>query len=210
MSTSRGTLVAFEGIDGSGKSTQVGEVEKALMEQGVKVDVLRFPDRTTPVGKMLAQYLAGEADMSARVAHQLFAANRSELKTQIEALLAIGRTVLLDRYYASGTAYSVAKGLDRAWCEAVDHGMPAPDHVFWLQVPVDVAVARLWARPDRQEIHDRSDLLERADEVYLEMAMERPGVWTPVDGTLLAAEVTLAILDNFEPTTDADLGRLGQ
>lgn len=209
MSTLRGSLVAIEGIEGAGKSTQVTEVARGLREMGVETHVVRFPVRTTPVGIILDKFLKGEREMDPRVAHQLFAANRSELIVEIEAFLSIGTCVILDPYTFSGTAYSVAKGLDREWCQSVDHGLTAPDHVFLLTLGTDEALGRVRQRGGGSEIHDRVDLLERVAVEFNHMAVNDPGVWTPVDATLPVETITQIIIDNIEPARDLPIQRLG-
>lgn len=64
--------------------------------------------------------------------------HRQALRDTLES----GITVVADRYSYSGVAFSVAKGLDRAWCEAQETGLPAPDAVLYLALSLDEAAAR--------------------------------------------------------------------
>ncbi|KAJ4286875.1 Thymidylate kinase [Collariella sp. IMI 366227] len=117
----RGALVVLEGLDRSGKTTQVKLLEQRFVELGKKVKVMRFPDRTTPIGQMIDSYLKSQVDMDDHVIHLLFSANRWEAAKTITTLLATGTTVLCDRYYHSGIVYSAAKqnpSLTLSWARA--------------------------------------------------------------------------------------------
>ena len=145
----RGALVILEGLDRSGKTTQVQLLAKRLAdEQGEgsrRVEVMRFPDRTTPIGQMIDGYLKSQADMEDHVIHLLFSANRWEAVKKITALLERGTTVVCDRYYYSGIVYSAAKQnptLSLPWARAPEVGLPRPDLVVFLNLKEDEAKKR--------------------------------------------------------------------
>lgn len=112
----RGAFIVVEGLDRAGKSTQVARLKAALMSgpEGKSATVMKFPDRTTPVGKILNSYLSNTAaDLEDRAVHLLFAANRWEVARKIEmAVQEEGKVVIADRYAWSGMAYSRAKVSD--------------------------------------------------------------------------------------------------
>lgn len=133
MEKHKGLLVAFEGIDQSGKSTMIQYVNDKLLEAGIKTKVLQFPMRSTPIGSMINEYLKTNIELEPHVAHLLFSANRWEFAKEIEKMLNEGTTVILDRYIHSGLAYSCAKAdMDMDWCKHPDFGLPEPDVVFFL------------------------------------------------------------------------------
>jgi dTMP kinase len=141
----RGALVVFEGADRSGKTTQTARCVTALRSAGVPVASgapWKFPDRTTAIGAMIDAYLTNNADMDDHALHLLFSANRWEKSKDIWKALNDGETVVLDRYAFSGVAYSAAKGMDLEWCKTCDKGLPAPDVVIYLDLPLDVAACR--------------------------------------------------------------------
>lgn len=74
----RGALIVVEGLDRSGKTTQVKLLEERFLKAGKKVKTMRFPDRTTPIGQMIDSYLKSQAQMDDHVIHLLFSANRWE------------------------------------------------------------------------------------------------------------------------------------
>ncbi|RSL37864.1 hypothetical protein CEP53_015417, partial [Fusarium sp. AF-6] len=77
----RGAFIVLEGLDRSGKTTQVKLLEQRFVEEGSKVKVMRFPDRSTPIGQMIDSYLKSDVEMDDHVIHLLFSANRWEAET---------------------------------------------------------------------------------------------------------------------------------
>ncbi|RKP19054.1 P-loop containing nucleoside triphosphate hydrolase protein [Rozella allomycis CSF55] len=137
----RGILIVFEGCDRSGKSTQSKLLYEFLKER-TSVELLRFPDRTTDIGKVINQYLTSSNNLNDQCIHLLFSANRWELKEKIVQLLNSGTSVILDRYVYSGIAFSAAKGLDLEWCRACDKGLPKPDVLYFFQLELEQASKR--------------------------------------------------------------------
>ncbi|EGE04682.1 thymidylate kinase [Trichophyton equinum CBS 127.97] len=141
----RGALVVVEGLDRAGKSTQCARLHQFLVNQGHETKYIRFPDRTTAIGKMINQYLRGEIQLDDHAVHLLFSANRWEAAAQIRRDIESGITVIVDRYSYSGAVYSAAKEnkelqLDWAWRPEV--GLPRPDIWFFLNISTEVAAAR--------------------------------------------------------------------
>nr|POE87589.1 isoform 2 of thymidylate kinase [Quercus suber] len=157
----RGRLIVFEGLDRSGKSTQCARLVERLQQRGQKVEQLRFPDRTTPIGLMINNYLSGQSQQEDHVIHLLFSANRWERAQTIEDLISTGTTVVVDRYYYSGCVYSAAKQnptLDLAWCRQADVGLPRPDLCLFLDIAAEEAARRGGfgaERYEKQEMQDR-------------------------------------------------------
>lgn len=172
-----GRLVVVEGIDQSGKQTQIERLAARLSAEGHEVRTFAFPAYETPIGLLIRGYLAGEHELGLEPRQLLFAANRWELKPAIESALAAGVVVLVDRYSGSGLAYGLAQGLDRAWLEALEAGLPIPDLVVLLDLPPAVAFARKRLARDRYE--DQIGLLERSRDAYRSLAESRG--WLVVD-----------------------------
>jgi dTMP kinase len=147
----RGSLIALEGLDQSGKQTQAELLRDALTAAGRACRMLSFPDYTTAIGTELHRALHGERDYAADVMQLLYVTNRYELRTRIEEWLARQVVVLCDRYVASSIAYGEAQGLDRAWLAEIQRFLPAADLTILLDIPPDVAVARKAAGRDRYE-----------------------------------------------------------
>lgn len=103
------------------------------------------PDRTTPTGQIINQYLSSSTTLPDQSIHLLFTANRWEAAPSIAALLESGVTVVCDRYYYSGMVYSAAKGnrsLGLTWARAPEEGLPRPDAVVFLDLDEERARER--------------------------------------------------------------------
>lgn len=148
----RGIFVVLEGLDRCGKTTQAALLQQRLQQHnssntpaGAGVVALRFPNRGTPVGVLIDQYLRSSSNLDDRSVHLLFSANRWEAADDICSILASGRSVVCDRYAHSGVAFSAAKGVEgmsTEWCQAPDRGLPAPDCVIFLDVSHEEAEKR--------------------------------------------------------------------
>ncbi|KAH3678522.1 hypothetical protein WICMUC_001539 [Wickerhamomyces mucosus] len=131
----RGNLILIEGLDRSGKTTQTTRLVETLQRKGKEVELIKFPDRTTPIGRLINAYLVDKSfQLSDQSAHLLFSANRWELAEQIKQKLENGTNIILDRYVYSGIAYTAAKGLDFQWCKNCDIGLPKPDLIIFLNL----------------------------------------------------------------------------
>ncbi|RKU45931.1 Thymidylate kinase [Coniochaeta pulveracea] len=172
----RGALVVLEGLDRSGKTTQVKLLEQRFVELGKKVKTFRFPDRSTPIGQMIDSYLKSQTEMEDHVIHLLFSANRWEAVKSIKSLLASGTTVLCDRYYYSGIVYSAAKqnpSLTLGWARHPEVGLPRPDLVLFLDLDESQAKARGgWGG----EVYERAEMQRRVRDLFWGLSMGKIGV----------------------------------
>jgi dTMP kinase len=165
LKTQRGFLLALEGVDGSGKSTQAQLLAVSLLQQGREVVLTQEPG-AGPVGQKLRRYLQGdERHLTPQEELELFLADRREhVEEVIKPALAAGQIVITDRYYYSSVAYQGALGLDPAWILAENEAFaPRPDLVFLLVLPVAQAVARL-QRP--RQVSELPLYLERVAAIY--------------------------------------------
>src|SRR5262245_16698022 len=120
-------LIAFEGLDQSGKETQARLLGQRLQLEGRRVQPVSFPDYETPIGREIRKALDGERDFAPDVMQLLYVANRFEWRAKMEAWLAAGDVVICDRYRASSIAYGEAQGLDAAWLEVIQRGLRPAD-----------------------------------------------------------------------------------
>ncbi|XP_004482819.1 thymidylate kinase isoform X5 [Dasypus novemcinctus] len=111
MAGRRGALIVLEGVDRAGKSTQSSLLLSALRLAGHPAELLRFPERSTEIGKLLNSYLKRKSDMEDHAVHLLFSANRWEQVPFIKEKLNQGVTLIVDRYVFSGVAFTSAKEL---------------------------------------------------------------------------------------------------
>lgn len=169
MSTKRGALIVFEGLDRSGKSTQCERLVDQQRKDGKRVHHMRFPNRSTPTGQMINSYLSGQTQQDDHAIHLFFSANRWESSKEIEDLILAGTDVYIDRYYYSGCVYSAAKQnptMDLAWCRQPEVGLPRPDLCLFLNVSAEVQEKRGGFGNERYE---KRDLQDRVRELYGEM-----------------------------------------
>ncbi|KAJ5995615.1 hypothetical protein N7481_002592 [Penicillium waksmanii] len=144
-STRRGALIVVEGLDRAGKSSQCEKLRDYLSEQGHTVKYIRFPDRTTPIGKLIDSYLRGSTDQEDHSIHLLFSANRWEVAKSIQEDIANGITIIVDRYSYSGAVYSAAKAnptLSLEWAWQPEIGLPRPDICLFLSISAEEAAKR--------------------------------------------------------------------
>lgn len=197
----RGRFIAFEGGEGSGKSTQA-----RLLADRLGALLTREPGGTS-LGEQVRSLLLDHAtgDVSPRTEALLMAAARAEhVATVIEPVLASGRHVVTDRFSASSVAYQgYGRGLPpaeiaelSAWASA---GLE-PDLVVLLEVPAEVAAERLGGVHDRLEAAG-SDFHRAVGAGFRAIAEGDPDRWVVFDGTLpvdhLAELVATAVIDRL-------------
>lgn len=204
----RGVLVAFEGIDGSGKTTAARRVHAALEADGLPVHLTREPT-DTPLGRRVREAIRAAGEVHPVAQALLFMADHRAHVADVRSRLAEGVHVLSDRWNDSCYAYQWATlemmddpGLvddPLAWLE---RGMGGPDEdlrpdlVVLLDVDPETAISRLDGRGDGPEDagFERLELLERVRENYHALA-ERFGGYAVVDGSGGEDEVAEACLE---------------
>jgi dTMP kinase len=209
-----GLFIAFEGPDGSGKSTQVDLLAAALLERGFSVVTTHEPGGT-PVGDVLRDLLLDRKAPTMQPLTQVFVLNaaRAELTSQvIKPALARGAIVLSDRYAYSTIAYqSAGEGVDstttRILTDIATQGLE-PDLVVLLDLPPAAGIAR--KTPSQMNRFDLRplDFHERVRQSYREMADASPERWLVLDAERPIAELahsilerTLALIANSHPPT---------
>jgi len=188
-----GLLIAFEGLDQSGKETQARLLADRLRERGHRPRIIAFPDDTTPIGQEIRRALAGGREYGPDVMQLLYVANRYERKPDLERWLGDGEIILCDRYAASSVAYGAAQGLDPDWLGDIQRFLPVPALTLLLDIAPETAVARKASGRDRYE-RDLA-LLARVRDSYHRQATA-PG-WRKIAGErpreAVAADVVSAV-----------------
>jgi dTMP kinase len=194
-----GKLIAVEGIDGSGKQTQVRLLARELESRGHKVLATGFPQYDSCFGKMVGQFLNGDFgpldSLDPHFTALLYAGDRFERRQLIDAALESGAVVLADRYVGSNLAHQTARSAPekraefRAWIEHLEYGiygLPKEDLVLYMRVPPREAqnlVARKSARSYTDAAHDilESNIrhLQDAADMYDELA--RGANWRTIE-----------------------------
>jgi dTMP kinase len=189
-----GSFIAFEGVEGAGKGTQIAMVEQYLREAGMPVLVTREPGGTR-AGELIRTMLLDPATgtLDARAEAMLFAAARAQtVASVIRPALAEGKIVICDRYVDSSLAYQGAgRGLGEADVLSLNvwgtQGL-FPDLVILLHVEPELGLARSTEEPDRMEREGQAFLAKVADG-YLRIAEEHPERFVVIDAAREPSEV---------------------
>jgi dTMP kinase len=188
-----GRLIAFEGVEGSGKSTQLELLRRLLEERGREVVVTREPGGTPAGERVRALVLDPAVDLHPRAEALLFAAARAELvEAVIRPALERGAVVLCDRYLDSSLAYQGgARGLGRGPVEQINRfatGGLLPDLVVLLDLDPAAGLARRPRDPDRIEAQDLG-FHRRVRDAFRDLAAAEPGRFAVVDAAAPVEEV---------------------
>jgi len=172
----RGRFVTLEGTEGVGKSTNLVEVVARLEQHGLEVLVTREPGGT-PLAESIRDLLLGVRDESMCDMTELllvFAARAQHLETVIRPALNAGRWVVCDRFTDATYAYQGGgRGLDKrviAQLESLVQGDLRPDLTIYLDVPVEVAAARIAGREHDRFEREQRQFFERVRACYLDLA----------------------------------------
>ncbi len=202
MSSQRGFFLAFEGVEGSGKSTQAGLLAETLRGRGVPVVVAREPGETA-LGERIRSLLLEQEGMEIPAHSELFlflAARAAFVEQVVRPALAEGRVVIADRFELSTLAYQGAgRGLpvrEILRCNRFATGALTPDATVLLELSLGEGTRRQVAarkRPDRME---REELAfhERVSRGYRRLAGSVPGI-LPVDAEGSLEEVRRRVLE---------------
>lgn len=172
-----------------GKRTQTSLLKSWLGAQGLSVSTLSFPAYGTAIGKQIHSFLAGAVSYPPQVRAMLYAANRWEMKAELEATLSRSDATIVDRYIGSNLAYGVASGLGLDWLRALDSGLPEPDVTLVLDAPLVKTMPRRGGMKDSYE--GDAHLQEMARNAYLELAKKFG--WIVVDASQGIEEVSHSI-----------------
>ena len=185
-------FVTFEGVDGSGKSTQAGLLAERLAAEGRDVVATREPGGTE-LGERVRDLLLGGGEVAAWAEAALFAAARAQLVAEvIRPALDRGAVVVCDRYLDSSLAYQgIARGLGLERVLELNltvvEGL-LPDRTFLLLLEPAAAAARMDGSPDRIERAGEA-FVGRVDAGYRELAARFPERIVPLDGRLPEQEL---------------------
>jgi dTMP kinase len=170
----RGQLIAFEGLDGCGKSTQIERLAAALEASGCSVVLTREPTDGEFGRRIRAAALSGEEISPDEELRWFVEDRRAHVAQVIQPALRAGKTVLSDRYYLSSVAYQGARGCDPTRIlEESEAEFPIPDLVVLLVIDASAGLARVRARGNAVETRfERSGFLEAVAEIF--QRLDRP------------------------------------
>ena len=187
-------LIAFEGLDQSGKETQSKRFRDRLRSAGDKARVVSFPDYGTSIGEEIARALQGEREYGPDVMQLLYVANRYERKPDIDRWQHANIILLCDRYVASSIAYGEAQGLSVAWLNSMQQFLPQPDLTVFLDIAPHTALERKATGRDRYERDHALQVGVR--DSYVRQAVNPS--WLRVDGERSPDDVAEDVAERLE------------
>lgn len=187
----KGVLIAVEGVDGAGKTTQANAIAARLRAVGLDVVLTKEPTQG-PWGQMIRQS-AQDGRLSPDDELEAFIEDRKEhVRDLLQPSLRKGKVVIVDRYYFSTIAYQGARGMDPdnlRWRN--EQFAPAPDLLVLLDVDPAVGLARVKQRGDEADLFEKEEDLRKARAIFSELN----GPYTlRLDGTRAIEDITAAVL----------------
>ncbi len=197
----RGYFITVEGIEGAGKSTQMDAIGDFLDAKGIRVVMTREPGGT-PLGEAVRGLLLNPDIRGMSVDAELllvFAARAEHLHEVIRPALEAGHWVLSDRFTDATFAYQGGgRGIEAERIAALEQwvqGALRPDLTLLLDVPVEVGMARIAARGDRDRFErEQSDFFQRIRDNYLQRAAAEPQRFRRIDASVAAEQVSRDVL----------------
>lgn len=219
----RGKFIVFEGIDGSGKRTQLELLAAALADRRLPHERISFPRYDGFFGNLVARFLNGEfgtnEEVNAHLSSLLYAGDRFEAKPQMENILNAGKMLVADRYVASNLAHQGARVPRESrdafieWLTKLEYeiyALPKEDAVVYLRVPATEAYRQIASKGARDYTNLKRDILE-SDLAHLTSTalvydgLSRAAHWITIDcfdgerGTLRpATEIHQSVLVELE------------
>ena len=147
QNNNQGKFIVFEGLDGSGQSTQAELLRKFLIERGFEVVLTKEPTKDSQASREIRETLDKKIKISPQKLQELFTQDRREhLANLIIPALKAGKMVISDRYFFSTFAYGVFSGLELDWLMKINDDFLVPDITFILKVKSETCVSRIEKR----------------------------------------------------------------
>ena len=197
-----GKFSVFEGIDGSGKSTQAAALADFMKNTlGQKVYETSEPTASM-IGGLIRSQIAGDWKSSNECLQLLFSADRLyHLEKEILPMLKSGIHVICDRYFFSTVAYGGATGGNKEWLLQMQENIISPDITFLLRISARVGIERIHANRHGIKLFDKEDLLKKVAENYDSLAQQFKDTTVILDGEQpekqIAAKVQRIIQERF-------------
>jgi dTMP kinase len=160
-----GLLVAIEGIDGAGKTTQVRRLAAALSAQGREVLATKEPTNGKWGAKIRLSASTGRLPLEEEL-HAFLEDRKEHVRDELLPALQSGKVVVVDRYYLSNVAYQGARGKDPVEIFRRNAFAPVPDLLIILDVAPDVGLARVKKRGDVADLFEKEEELAKAREIF--------------------------------------------
>lgn len=202
----KGKFIAFEGIDGSGKTTQVKLLKKVLEKQGKKVFLTKNPTRKGPIGRLIHQVLRGRIKIPLISFQYLYSADRQVQQLEIIEHLKKGEIVISDRYIWSSVAYGISDRDSTDYKNTTNfllisqsilsmfYQFILPDVFIYLDISSKTALKRLSGMDKEKEIYEDVSKLDKIRNGYLFVIKMFKKEMSVVDGEKPVKEIAKEIL----------------
>ena len=206
-------FITFEGIDASGKSTQLELLGKNLHEQGLHV-IITIQPGGTQIGQQIRKVILDpdNTDMIPETEVLLYMADRLQhISEVIQPALDSGKVVISDRYHDATTVYQGSgRELDLSWLKAIeDRFIIKPDLTFWINISLEESLTRLEKRNQMQGIEncrlesEGAQFFTRIIEAYDRLSQSEPERFVDINGEMRRSEIQTEVLDILLPKLKA-------
>lgn len=192
-----GRLIVFEGIDGTGKSTQISMLYEHLQNLGYPVVTTREPTDGT-FGRKIRELYVNRGNFTKQEELELFLADRREhVRELLLPALQSGKIVLCDRYYLSTAAYQGANGFDPEEILHQNEFAPTPDIALLFEIPVETSLRRITeGRGDKLNAFEQAETLTQVSRIFA--TLDLPYI-RRIQGDRSIAEIHEYVISTIEP-----------
>lgn len=170
-------FIVFEGLDGSGSTTQARLLQERLEKNGRATLLTKEPTDEGHIGKLIREVLQHKWEASPEGLQLMFCADRAEhLKNEIEPALSNGQFVVCDRYYFSTVAYGSLAVDDVEWLKTLNQHFRKPDLTFLLKLDPAECLKRIAGRGSEFELFEKDEKLRKIWTQYEALASENKNV----------------------------------
>lgn len=181
----QGKFIAFEGLDGSGQTTQANLLKNYLIKQGFEVVLTKEPTKDNEAGKLINKTLRQGKNLSLEMLEALqnsFARDRNwHQKNKIEPALKKAKIVITDRSQFSSFAFGAASGVDLEYLIRINEKFIEPDLIILLKTSPKTSIKRIKKRGEKETLFEKEKQLEKVWAVYEKLAKRFKNI-TVVDG----------------------------
>ncbi|MBI2626149.1 MAG: dTMP kinase [Candidatus Nealsonbacteria bacterium] len=165
--TYKGKFIVFEGLDGSGQSTQTNLLGDFLVGKGYEVILTKEPTKDSEAGQKIRQVLDKNTQVSPMYLQELFAQDRGEhLDNLIIPALKEGKMIVSDRYFFSSFAYGASSGVEAEELIKLNSEFLMPDLTIILKVRPEVCMERIGKRGGSQTLFEEAEKLKKVWQTY--------------------------------------------